>query len=216
MLKTGSKSFTVLIKKAMAKMPKTYITKKSIDEYYKTAMKEIATKMKAEEKAAKAATVKKAKTVMKPKKLVGGIGMTDEELKNELEIIDKIMELFIDYNKEVSEYRNSVGDAKFEKGRGYFLSDKYTDDINNLVAFLKSIQGIKEKIDTDDILKDSERKEKIIISKESPIYRNRIYDALTVYIKYIYIIIATRHPNSFNKYKTGYYKQLYSELYNIP
>jgi hypothetical protein len=214
MLKTGSKSFAVLIKKAMAKMPKTLNTKKSIDEYYKTAMKEIATKMKAEEKAVKAVTVKKAKTVMKPKKLVGG--MTGEELKNELEIIDKIMELFIDYNKEVSEYRNSVGDAKFEKGRGYFLSDKYTDDINNLVAFLKSIQGIKEKIDTDDILKDSERKEKIIISKESPIYRNRIYDALTVYIKDTYIIIATRHPNSFNKYKTGYYKQLYSELYNIP
>ena len=204
MLKTGSKSFAVLIKKEMAKMPKTYITKKSIDEYYKTAMKEIA-------------TVKKGKTVMKPKKLVGGIGMTDEELKNELEIIDKIMELFIDYNKKVSEYRKSVGDAKFEKGRGYFLSDKYTDDINNLVAFLKSIQGIKEKIDTDDILKDSERKEKIIISKESPIYRNHIYNALTVYIKYIYIIIATRHPNSFNKYKTGaIYKQLYSELYNIP
>jgi hypothetical protein len=50
MLKSRSKSYAVLIKKAMAKIPATLNTKKSVDEYYKTAMKEIATQMKAEEK----------------------------------------------------------------------------------------------------------------------------------------------------------------------
>jgi uncharacterized protein YdcH (DUF465 family) len=79
---------------------------------------------------------------------------------------------------------------------------------------LKLIPEIKEKIDRDIILMDSERKGKIIISKESSIYRDRIYDALIVYIKYIYIIIATRHPNSLNIYKTNVkYVKLYSELY---
>jgi hypothetical protein len=60
---------------------------------------------------------------------------------------------------------------------------------------LKLIPEIKEKIDRDTILMDSERKGKIIISKESSIYRDRIYDALTVYIIDIYIIIARRHPD---------------------
>ena len=50
MLKLRSKSYAVLIKKAMAKIPATLNTKKSVDEYYKTAMKEIATQMKEEEK----------------------------------------------------------------------------------------------------------------------------------------------------------------------
>jgi hypothetical protein len=45
----------VLIKKAMAKMPMSLDTKKSIDEYYKTAMEKINYKMKAAEKAMKAA-----------------------------------------------------------------------------------------------------------------------------------------------------------------
>lgn len=74
MLKSGSKSFAVLIKKAMAKIPVTLNTKKSIDEYYKTAMKEIMTKMKSEEKAKRAnAVVKgvKGKTVNMSKKLGG-------------------------------------------------------------------------------------------------------------------------------------------------
>ena len=137
MLKTCSKSFAVLIKKAMAKMPKTYITKKSIDEYYKTAMKEIATKMKAEEKAVKAATVKKAKTVMKPKKLVGGIGMTDEELKNELEIIDEIMELFIAYKVKGQVFFShtySANDDGYSKGLNYFSSEEYQTNIKYLVS----------------------------------------------------------------------------------
>jgi len=206
-MKSSGKSLTVLIKKAMAKIPATLDTKKSIDEYYKTAMKAINDKKKAEEKAKKA--VAKGKTVKKPKKLVGG--MTGGE---ELEIIDNIMELFIAYKNEVSVYRDSVGDAKYKEGREYFLSDEYTTHINTLVYLLKLISGIKEKIDSDKILMDNVRKENIIISKESLIYRDRIYNALIVYIKYIYIIIATRHNDSYDKYKTGdKYASLYSELY---
>jgi colicin import membrane protein len=52
---SGDKSYNVLIKKAMAKMPMSLDNKKSIDEYYKTAMKKINLKMKAVEKAMKAA-----------------------------------------------------------------------------------------------------------------------------------------------------------------
>ena len=76
MLKTGSKSFAVLIKKEMAKMPKTLNTKKSIDEYYKTAMKEIVMKMKAEEKTRrqedKKTTINNKKVVAKKSMKKGG------------------------------------------------------------------------------------------------------------------------------------------------
>lgn len=164
-------------------------------------MKAINDKKKAEEKAKKA--VAKGKTVKKPKKLVGG--MTGGE---ELKIIDNIMELFIAYKNEVSVYRDSVGDAKYKEGIEYFRSDEYTTHINTLVDLLKLISGIKEKIDSDKILMEN------IISKESLIYRDRIYNALIVYIKYIHIIIATRHNDSYDKYKKGdKYASLYSELY---
>jgi glycine cleavage system protein P-like pyridoxal-binding family len=53
------KSYPVLIKKAMAKMPMSNNTKKSIDEYYKNAMMDVHYKMKAVEKAKK--EVEKAK-----------------------------------------------------------------------------------------------------------------------------------------------------------
>ena len=52
---SGENSYSVLIKKAMAKMPVSLNTKKSIDEYYKTAMEKINLKIKAAEKAKKAA-----------------------------------------------------------------------------------------------------------------------------------------------------------------
>jgi len=48
---SGENSYSVLIKKAMAKMPMSLNTKKSIDEYYTTAMKKINLKMKSVEKA---------------------------------------------------------------------------------------------------------------------------------------------------------------------
>jgi hypothetical protein len=67
------KSYPVLIKKAMAKMPMSNNTKKSIDEYYKNAMMDVHYKMKAVEKAKKAAVKarlaaeKAAAKVAKPK-----------------------------------------------------------------------------------------------------------------------------------------------------
>ena len=87
---SSDKSIAVLIKKAMAKLPMSYNTKKSVDEYYKNAMKEIVLKikavekakkdaLKAKEKAAKAAKAKVvAKTTKKTKKHVGG-DISDED-----------------------------------------------------------------------------------------------------------------------------------------
>jgi hypothetical protein len=133
---SSGKSIAVLIKKAMAKMPMSYNTKKSIDEYYKTAMKAINDKKKAEEKAKKAALKAKEKAVAKPKavkglktakkprakKLVGG--MTTQE---DLNIIDGIIMKFIDYN-------NMLVDLQQEYKKG-----DYKDDINELVRLINSI-----------------------------------------------------------------------------
>ena len=137
---SSGKSIAVLIKKAMAKMPMSYNTKKSIDEYYKTAMKAINDKKKAEEKAKKAAlkaalkakekavakpkAVKGLKTAKKPraKKLVGG--MTTQE---DLNIIDDIIMKFIDYN-------NMLVDLQQEYKKG-----DYEDDIKELVRLINSI-----------------------------------------------------------------------------
>jgi histone H1/5 len=58
---SGEKSYPGLIKKAMAKMPMSLDTKKSIDVYYKDAMEDVHYKMKAVEKAKKdAAAAEKA------------------------------------------------------------------------------------------------------------------------------------------------------------
>jgi len=70
---SSDKSIAVLIKKAMAKLPMSHNTKKSVDEYYKNAMKEIVLKIKATEKAKKDALkakekAAKAKVVAKPTK----------------------------------------------------------------------------------------------------------------------------------------------------
>ena len=70
---SGGKSLAVLIKKAMAKMPMSLDNKKSIDEYYTTAMKKINLKMKSVEKAkkmAEAAEKAKEKAVEKARKVV--------------------------------------------------------------------------------------------------------------------------------------------------
>jgi hypothetical protein len=212
---SGGKSLAVLIKKAMAKIPASLDTKKSIDEYYKTAMKEIVMEMKAEAKAKADAMKAKGKTVKKPKK-VGG-GMTKEELKKELEIIDKIMELFIDYKVKGQDYFSHTyrdNDDGYNKGLGYFSSEEYQNNIKRLVELLNRFPEIKGKIEDDKFLKDGSIKEYLVHCVTIPYYRKDIYDALTVYIKDIYIIIATRHYNSYNKYKTGdKYAQLYLELY---
>jgi hypothetical protein len=65
---SSDKSLAVLIKKAMVKMPMSLDNKKSIGEYYKTAMKEIVMKIKATEKAKKDALKAKEK-VAKTKKV---------------------------------------------------------------------------------------------------------------------------------------------------
>jgi hypothetical protein len=80
---SSDKSLAVLIKKAMAKMPMSHNTKKSVDEYYKNAMKEIVLKIKATEKA------KKEKAVKKPRaKKVGG-GINVGYILQEFEIADQ-------------------------------------------------------------------------------------------------------------------------------
>ncbi len=80
---SSDKSIAVLIKKAMAKLPMSHNTKKSVDEYYKNAMKEIVMKIKVTEKA------KKEKAVKKPRaKKVGG-GINVGYILREFEIADQ-------------------------------------------------------------------------------------------------------------------------------
>jgi hypothetical protein len=137
---SGENSYPVLIKKAMAKMPMSLNTKKSIDEYYTTAMKKINLKMKAVEKAkkmaaaaekakekavekarkaAKSKAVKGSKTAKKPraKKLVGGMTVTDED---ETYILDE-----------------------FQKADEEIKSNTYDDDSND---FINSITNIINKL----------------------------------------------------------------------
>ena len=90
---SSDKSLAVLIKKAMAKMPMSLDNKKSIDEYYKTAMKEIVLKikatekankdaLKAKEKAVKSKAVKGSKAAKKPRaKKVGGSPRNNDLVK---------------------------------------------------------------------------------------------------------------------------------------
>ena len=127
---SGGKSLAVLIKKAMAKMPMSYDTKKSIDEYYKTAMKAINDKKKAEEKAvAKPKAVKGSNTAKKPraKKLVGGLKLPTNE---EFEDILYKFKLF-HYN-----CNNKNNDNK------YLYSDRYKEDLNNLISKINKYEYI--------------------------------------------------------------------------
>ena len=128
------------------------------------------------------------------------------------------MELFIAYKVKGQVFFShtySANDDGYSKGLNYFSSEEYQTNIKRLVALLKSFPEIEVKINIDKILKDDIIKDILVQCVTIPYFRKDIYDALTVYIKDTYIIIATRHPNSFNKYKTSdiYYKQLYSELY---
>jgi hypothetical protein len=85
---SSDKSIAVLIKKAMAKLPMSHNTKKSVDEYYKNAMKEIVMKIKVTEKAKKE-KAKKEKAVKKPRaKKVGG-GINVGYILREFEIADQ-------------------------------------------------------------------------------------------------------------------------------
>ena len=128
---SGENSYSVLIKKAMAKMPVSLNTKKSIDEYYKTAMEKINLKMKAAEKAKKAAEAaekfiakakmaaekakeKARKAVAKPKakkprakKLVGGeIDKKDEEYI--LEVFQNAHEEIVTDDYDSDDFGNAI------------------------------------------------------------------------------------------------------------
>ena len=121
---SGGKSLAVLIKKAMAKIPASLNTKKSIDEYYKTTMKEIVMKMKAEAKAvAKGAKGAKGKTVKKPKKLVGGFELpTNEEFEDIL------------YKFKLFHYNCNNKNNIINNDNKYLYSDTYKEDLNNLIS----------------------------------------------------------------------------------
>jgi len=202
---SGDKSYNVLIKKAMAKMPMSLNTKKSIDEYYTTAMKKINLKMKSVEKAKKMAAaaekakekavekarkavakpkaVKGLKTAKKPraKKLVGG--MTTQE---DLNIIDGIIMKFIDYNNML------VANQQDYKKKGYI------EDIKELVRLIDSI-GYDETyihISNENILKSLQDDTKM----------NEIYRAIDEKVVFlIQHIIYNDHPETYD---------YYTELYN--
>ena len=192
---SGDKSYNVLIKKAMAKMPMSLDTKKSIDEYYKTAMKAINDKKKAEEKALKAALKAKEKAVAKPKavkgsktakkprakKLVGG--MTKQE---ELDIIESIIKKFIYYNNMLVDWQQDY------KKKGYI------EDIKELVRLIDSI-GYDETyihISNENILKSLQDDTKM----------NEIYRAIDEKVVFlIQHIIYNDHPETYD---------YYTELYN--
>jgi hypothetical protein len=202
----------VLIKKAMAKMPMSLNTKKSIDEYYTTAMKKINLKMKSVEKAKKmAAAAEKAKekavekarkavekarkAVAKPKAVKGSNtvkkprakklvgGMTKQD---ELNLIDSIIMKFIYYN-------NMLVDSQQEyKIKGYM------GDIKELVRLINSI-GYDETniyISNENILK----------SVKDDTEMDKIYRAIDDKVAFLIEKIIDRdHPETYD---------YYTELYN--
>ena len=158
---SGDKSYNVLIKKAMAKMPMSLNTKKSIDEYYKTAMEKINYKMKAVEKAMKAAekaaekarkdaekvaekarkaaaakpkAAKGSKTVKKPraKKLVGG-NFTNAN-------IEEIM-----YKFKLFHY--NCNNTNMGSSSKYLYSEHYKKDLNELIDLIGNVLQINSNTD---------------------------------------------------------------------
>jgi len=148
---SSGKSLAVLIKKAMAKMPMSYNTKKSIDEYYKTAMKAINDKKKAEEKAKKAAlkaalkakekavakpkAVKGSKTAKKPraKKVGGGTPRINDYVKLYMKENEKLIDTAIkeyDNNKDSNAFVNNLSSIN--------LDGEETDTATNIMRLLMS------------------------------------------------------------------------------
>jgi len=209
MASSGGKSLAVLIKKAMAKIPASLDTKKSIDEYYKTTMKEIVMKMKAEEKAMKAAlkakekvvekarkavakpkAVKDSNAVKKPRKLYRG-GMTEEDKKRELEIINNLFTKFISYN-----------DRIMKEGSKYINTDSgsYRSDIKGICVELNKLFDEEISISDDDITS----------SLGSKTYVQNIYDFLDDRVKYILQhIIYDDYYSEYDKY-VGRYNAKYN------
>ena len=141
---SGENSYSVLIKKAMAKMPVSLNTKKSIDEYYKTAMEKINLKIKAVEKAKKAAeaaekfiakakmaaekarkavakpkAVKGSKTAKKPraKKVVGGTPRIDDLVRQYINQNETLIDNAIteyDKDKDKNNFVNNLSRIKLD------------------------------------------------------------------------------------------------------
>ena len=206
---SGENSYSVLIKKAMAKMPVSLNTKKSIDEYYKTAMEKINLKIKAAEKAKKAAeaaekfiakakmaaekarkavakpkAVKGSKTAKKPraKKVVGG--MTPQQ---ELNIIESIITKFIYYNDRL------LGESQ----QHYKEYGMYKNDIKELVRLISSIGYNETQIQISD--------ENILKSVHDNTEMNKIYRAIDDKVVFlIQFIIHNDHPKMYDNYTDRY------------
>jgi len=153
---SSDKSIALLIKKAMAKLPMSHNTKKSVDEYYKNAMKEIVTKIKATEKAKKDALkakdkAAKAKVVAKPikktKKHVGGdISDVDKERLASL------------YNNALAnvETNTDISYVSFKSNIGAIITRLTTiNNIENGIIGIENIAKIRTelgKIQTQDVV----------------------------------------------------------------
>lgn len=135
---SGENSYSVLIKKAMAKMPVSLNTKKSIDEYYKTAMEKINLKIKAAVKAKKTAEAaekfiakakmaaekakeKARKAVAKPKAVKGSKTVKKPRAKKVVggtARINDVVKLYINKNetlidRAITEYDNNKDKDNF-------------------------------------------------------------------------------------------------------
>jgi len=144
---SSGKSIAVLIKKAMAKMPMSYNTKKSIDEYYKTAMKAINDKKKAEEKAKKAALKAKEKAVAKPKAVKGSKTAKKPRAKKLVggtPRIDDLVKLYMNENENlidtaINEYDNNKDSNAFVRNLSYInLDGEETSVATNIMRLLMS------------------------------------------------------------------------------
>lgn len=142
---SSDKSIAVLIKKAMAKMPMSLDTKKSIDEYYKTAMKEIVMKIKATEKAKKAALKAKEKAVAKPKAVKGSKTAKKPRAKKVGGKDGKTMTIE-DYEEYILDNYQTANE---EIKSGEYDSDLFIDSINNIIKTLK-LNVVKAHYNKDD------------------------------------------------------------------
>ena len=145
---SSDKSLAVLIKKAMAKMPMSHNTKKSVDEYYKNAMKGIVMKIKATEKAKKDALKAKekaakakvvAKTTKKTKKHVGGVNA---------ELIKRLKAVNLQNFQNADNGIKSNDIEMFRKNINGIISNIIVLKINNVYRNIDAIyiQSIKDKV----------------------------------------------------------------------
>lgn len=156
---SGENSYSVLIKKAMAKMPMSLNTKKSIDEYYKTAMEKINLKIKAAVKAKKTAeaaekfiakakmaaekakekarkAVKGSKTAKKPraKKVVGGTQRINNLVKQYMNKNERLI------NNAIFVYNNDKNKVDFVKNLSSINLDGEETSVATNIMRLLSIE----------------------------------------------------------------------------